>query len=38
MKIRPVRAELFSEDRQTDGETDRQDEDKSHYSKFSKRA
>ena len=34
----PVRAELFSEDRQTDEETDRHDEEKSRFSKFFERA
>ena len=38
MKIRPVGAELFPADRQTDGKTGRHDEDKSRFSKFCERA
>jgi hypothetical protein len=38
MKIRPVGAELFNVDRQTDGKTDIHDEANSRFSQFCKRA
>jgi len=38
MKIRPVSAELFHWDRQTDGRTDRHDEANSRFSQFCERA
>jgi hypothetical protein len=37
MKIRPVGAELFQADRQTDKRADRHDEDKSCFTEFCKR-
>jgi len=38
MKIRPVGAELFHADRQTDGQTGRHDEANSRFSQFCERA
>jgi hypothetical protein len=38
MKIRPVGAELFHADRQTDGHTDGHDEGNSRYSQYCERA
>jgi hypothetical protein len=38
MKIRPVGAELFHADRQTDRRADRHDEDKSRFTEFCRRA
>ena len=38
MKIRPLGAELFHAEGQTDGQADRHDEAKSRFSKFCERA